>query len=326
MQGKEASEQEANVKSSAGVDVCKDWLDAHVWPCDKRLRVPNTPEGIRKLKRWLQRFDLNIVIIEATGKWHRLLWRSLFQSNIPVAVIDPYKARMFAKALGILAKTDQIDASVLSRYGFMVRPAVRSPQPQAIEQLAELVTGRDTAVAEQTRLQNQLSAATVDFFRKQLRQRLARLDKNIDELEREIVARIAADPELARRYEIVISIPGIGPTVAATLIVRLAELGGLPDKEITMLAGLAPIADSSGKHEGKRVIWGGRAAVRRMLYLAALSAKQWNPTLKPFYDRLIENGKETKVALIAVARKLVILANTLIAEDRTWQKIPPQNA
>jgi len=326
MQGKEASEQEANVKSSAGVDVCKDWLDAHVWPCDKRLRVANTPEGIRKLKRWLQRFDLSVVIIEATGKWHRLLWRSLFQSNIPVAVIDPYKARMFAKALGILAKTDQIDASVLSRYGFMVRPAVRAPQPQTIEQLAELVTGRDTAVAEQTRLQNQLSAATVDFFRKQLRQRLAHLDKSIDQLEREIGARIAAEPELARRYEIVISIPGIGPIVAATLVVRLAELGGLPDKEITMLAGLAPIADSSGKHEGKRVIWGGRAAVRRMLYLAALSAKQWNPTLKPFFDRLIENGKETKVALIAVARKLVILANTLIAEDRTWQKIPPQNA
>jgi transposase len=326
MQGKEASEQEANVKSSAGVDVSKDWLDAHVSPCDKRLRVANTPAGIRKLKRWLQRFALSIVIIEATGKWHRLLWRSLFQSNIPVAVIDPYKARMFAKALGVLAKTDQIDASVLSRYGFMVRPAVRSPQPQVVEELAELITGRDTAVVEQTRLQNQLSAATVEFFRKQLRQRLARLEKNIAELEREIVARIAADPELARRYEIVISIPGIGPVVAATLVVRLGELGGLPDKEITMLAGLAPIAEQSGKHDGKRVIWGGRAAVRRMLYLAAVSAKQWNPSLKPFYDRLIQNGKETKVALIAVARKLVILANTLIAEDRIWQKIPPQNA
>jgi transposase len=326
MQGKEASEQEANVKSSAGVDVSKDWLDADVWPCDKRLRVANTPEGIRKLKRWLQRFDLIVVIIEATGKWHRLLWRSLVQSNIPVAVIDPYKARMFAKALGILAKTDQIDASVLSRYGYMVRPAVRPPQPQVIEQLAELVGGRDAAVAEQTRLHNQLSAATVEFFRKQLRQRLARLDKDIAELEEEILARITADTELSRRYEIVISIPGIGPAVAATLVVRLSELGSVPDKQITMLAGLAPIADKSGKHDGKRVIWGGRAAVRRMLYLAAISAKQWNPTLKPFYDRLKENGKETKVALVAVARKLVILANTLIAEDRTWQKIPPQNA
>ena len=326
MQGKEASEQEANVKSSAGVDVSKDWLDAHVWPSDKRLRVANTPEGIRKLKRWLQRFELLVVVIEATGKWHRLLWRSLFQSNVPVAMIDPYKARMFAKALGIAAKTDRIDASVLARYGYMVRPAVRPPQPQVVEQLAELVTGRDTAVAEQTRLKNQLSAATVEFFRKQLRQRLARLDKDIAELEEEILARIMADPELSRRYEILDSIPGIGPTVAATLVVRLGELGSLPDKQITMLAGLAPIADKSGKHDGKRVIWGGRAALRRMLYLAAVSASQWNPTLKPFYRRLRESGKEAKVAFIAVARKLVILANTLIAEDRIWQKIPPQNA
>jgi transposase len=326
MQGKEASEQEANVKSSAGVDVSQDWLDAHVWPNDKRLRVANTKEGIRKLKRWLQQFDLSVVVIEATGRWHRLLWRSLFQSTIPVVVIDPYKARMFANALGIAAKTDRIDACVLARYGYMIRPAARPPQPQAIEQLAELVTGRDTAVAEQTRLKNQLSAATVEFFRKQLRQRLARLDKNIAELEEEILARIVADPGLSRRYEILNSIPGIGPVVAATLVARLGELGSLPDKQITMLAGLAPIADNSGKHDGKRAIWGGRAAVRRKLYNAALTASQWNSDLKAFYDRLIASGKEAKVALIAVARKLLILANTLIAEDRIWQKIPPQNA
>lgn len=326
MQGKEAPEQQANVKSSAGVDVSKDWLDAHIWPDDKRLRVANTKEGIRKLKRWLQQFDLKVVIIEATGKWHRELFQTLHQSNIPAVVIDPYKARMFAQALGILAKTDQIDASVLSRYGFMVGPAVRPPKPEVVEQIAELVTGRDTAVKEQTRLQNQLSAATDPFFKKQLRQRLARIAKDIDELEREIVARIGTDPELTRRYEILTSIPGIGPTTAATLIARMSELGVLPDKEITMLAGLAPIANQSGNHDGKRQIWGGRKPVRRMLYLAAVSAKQWNPSLKPFYDRLAEKGKEAKVALIAVARKLVILANTLIAEDRLWQKIPPKYA
>lgn len=326
MQGKEASEQEATVKCSAGVDVSKDWLDANVWPGDERLRVANTAEGIRKLKRWLRRFELLIVVIEATGRWHRQLWRSLFQSSIPVAQIDPYKARMFARALGIAAKTDEIDASMLARYGAMVQPAARPPQPQTIEQLSELLTGRDTAVAEQTRLKNQLSAATLEFFRKQLRRRLARLDKDIAELEKEIGARIVADPELNRRYEILQSIPGIGPVVAATLLVRLSELGAVPDKQITMLAGLAPIADKSGKHDGKRVIWGGRAAVREKLYLAAVTASKWNPALKAFYDRLIERGKEAKVALIAVARKLVILANTLVAQDRFWQKTPPQNA
>ncbi len=326
MQGKEAPEQQANVNSSAGVDVSKDWLDAHVWPCDKQLRVANTKEGIGKLKRWLQQFDLKVVIIEATGKWHRELFRSLYQSNVPAVVIDPYKARMFAQALGILAKTDQIDASVLSRYGAMVGPAVRPPKPEVVEQIAELVTGRDTAVKEQTRLQNQLSAATDAFFKKQLRRRLARIAKDIEALEREILARIATDPELTRRYDILISIPGIGPATAATLIARMGKLGALPDKEITMLSGLAPIANQSGNYDGKRLIWGGRKPVRRMLYLAAVTAKQWNPSLKAFYDRLEEKGKETKVALVAVARKLIILANTLIAEDRLWQKIPPKHA
>ena len=325
MQGKERSEQEANTKSSAGVDVSQDWLDAHVWPEDKRLRISNTPEGIRKLKRWLQQYHLIVVVIEATGRWHRQLWQSLFRSNIPVAMIDPYKARMFAKALGIEAKTDQLDASVLARYGSMIQPTVRPPQPEAIEQLSELITGRDTAVAEQTSLKNQLAAATVEFFRKQLRKRLAGLDKDIAALEKESLARIMADPELRRRYEILDSIPGIGPIVAATLVIRLSELGSVTDKQITMLAGLAPIADKSGKHDGKRVIWGGRATVRQKLYLAAVTASRWNPAMKAFYFRLIESGKEAKVALIAVARKLVILANTLIAEDRIWTPIPPKH-
>ena len=186
-----------------------------------------------------------------------------------------------------------------------------------IEQVAELVTGRDTAVKEQTRLQNQLSAATDGFFQKHLRRRLARIAKDIAALEREIIARIGTDPELTRRYEILISIPGVGPTTAATLIARMGELGALPDKEIAMLAGLDPMANQSGNHDGKRLIWGGRKPVHRMLYLAAVSASRWNRSLKLFYDRLEEKGKEAKVALVAVARRLIILANTLIAEDRT---------
>jgi transposase len=290
------------------------------------LRVPNTPEGIDELKLWLQRFNLSVVVIEATGKWHRGLWRSLFQSNFPVAMIDPFKVRMFAKALGILAKSDPLDASVLARYGYMINPAVRQPPPQALEELAELVTGRDAAVAEQTGLKNQLSAAMVEKFREQLRQRIARLGRDIAELEEEIKARIAADPELTRRYKILNSIPSIGPKVAATLLANLAELGSLTDKQIAMLAGLAPIADQSGKHDGKRVIWGGRASVRRMLYLSAVVATRFNPALSNFYKRLRANGSAAKVALIAVARKLVILANTLIAQNRTWQKNPPLNA
>jgi transposase len=318
MQGKEASEQETKAKFSVGIDVSKDRLDVHVLPSSERLAVANTREGIRRLKRWLGRFDLGLVVIEATGKWHRQLWRSLHASAIPVAMIDPFRARMFAKATGILAKTDRLDAAVLARFAAVMTPAIRPPPRQALEELSELVAGRDAAVAEQTGLRNQLSAANVAVFRRQLTRRIERLVKDIEFLEQEILARIAADPNLARRYRILTSIPSIGPAVAATLIARLAELGSLTDKQIAMLAGLAPIADQSGRREGRRVVFGGRGPVRRMLYLAAVAAVRWNPDLAAFYRRLRAAGKPAKTALIATARKLIILANNLIANDRTW--------
>ena len=324
MQGKEASEQAAKAKSSVGIDVSKERLEVCVWPSGERLSIANTREGIRRLKRWLQHLDLALVVSEATGKWHRPLWRSLSASAIPVAMIDPFKARMFAKAQGIFAKTDRLDAEVLARFAAVMTPAIRPPPPQAIEELAELVAGREAAVAEQTALKNQLAAARVAVFRRQLGRRIERLAKDIAVIEREILDRIKADPGLARRYEILTSIPSIGPTVAVTLIARLAELGSLTDKQIAMLAGLAPIADQSGRHDGKRVIFGGRAQVRRMLYLAAVSAIRCYPQMAEFYKRLRANALAAKAALIAVARKLVLLANTLIANDRTWQKTPPK--
>ena len=326
MQGKEASEQRAKVKSSVGIDVSKEKLDVHVLPGGEWLTLANSREAVRKLKRWLERFDLSLVVIEATGKWHRQLWRSLSAAGLPVAMIDPFKARMFAKANGIFAKTDRLDAAVLAAFAAVMTPAIRPPPPEALEELAELVAGRDAAVAEKTSLKNQLSAANVAFFRQQLKRRIERLAKDIETLENEIMARIAADESFARRYHILTSIPSIGPAVAATLIGRLAELGTLTDKQIAMLAGLAPIADQSGKHDGKRVIWGGRARVRRMLYLAAVAAVRCNAAMRDLYKRLRAAGKPAKVALIAVARKLVLLANVLIAQDRTWQPNAPKSA
>lgn len=323
MQGKEASEQVARAKSSVGIDVSKDRLDVYVWPSGDRLAVANTREGIRKLKRWLKVFDLSLVVVEATGKWHRQVWRSLFASDIPVAMIDPFKARMFAKATGILAKTDRLDAALLARFAAVMAPAIRPPPPEAIEALGELVAARDAAVAEQTGLKNQLSAARLPVLRRQLAARIKRIAADIAMLERELGRHITADDRLARRFQILISIPSIGTVVAATLIACLAELGSLTDKQATMLAGLAPIADQSGKHDGKRVVFGGRGRVRRMLYLAAVSAVRWNPQMATFYRRLRAAGKPAKLAFIAVARKMLILANTLIAKDRTWQPNAP---
>lgn len=326
MQGKEPSEQEPGVKSTAGIDVSKSWLDAHVLPAGESLRVPNTPDGIRKLKRWLLTFDPALVVVEATGKWHRPLRRSLHASGLAVAVVDPFRVRMFAKAQGILAKTDRLDARVLAQFAAVMTPAVRPPAPEAMEELAELVNARASAVVEETALKNQMSTARSRFLRRQFRQRIASLAKAIAALEREILARIEADQALARRYAILISIPGVGFVAAATLIAGLAELGTCNAKQASMLAGLAPIADESGERQGVRVVWGGRARIRRTLYLAALSAARFNDDMNAFYRRLIANGKPAKLAIVAVARKLVILANTLISQDRTWVPYPPKHA
>jgi transposase len=325
MQGKEVSEQETR-KCSAGIDVSKDWLDAHVLPTGESLRLANTSEGIRQLKRWLLRLNVERVAIEATGKWHRAVFRSLSASNIAVAVVDPFRVRMFAKAQRIAAKTDRLDAKVLAMYAAMMSPVCRPPAPELLEALQELVTARASAVDEKTALKNQFAAATQLFLKSQLRKRIKQLEAHVDALEKECLARIEAEEGLKRRFDILTSIPGVGNVVAITLIACLSELGFLSDKQAAALAGLAPIAHDSGQHQGVRVIWGGRSAVRRALFLAALSAKTCNKEMNTFFLRLADKGKAKKAALIAVARKLVVLANLLIAQDRPWQKIAPKCA
>jgi transposase len=326
MQGKDASEQEARIKSTAGIDVSKNYLDVHVLPCEQSLRVPNSGAGIRKLKRWLIQFDVALVVLEATGKWHRQTQRSLHASGFAVAVVDPFRIRMFAKAQGIFAKTDRLDARVLALFAALMAPVARPPADEALQNLAELVAARDSAVSEGTAIKNQLSAANGAFLKRQLKRRIARNADDVAAIEREITTCIEADGALARRYLILTSIPGVGPVIAATLIACLAELGCCNRRQIALLAGLAPIADDSGERKGVRIIHGGRPIVRRALYLAALSAARFNNSLKFFFQRLIGQGKPAKAAIIAVARKLVVLANTLLAENRTWQPHGPHPA
>ncbi len=325
MQGKEASEQETR-KFSAGIDVSKDWLDAHVLPAQKSLRVANTSAGIRQLKRWLRRHKVEVAAVEATGRWHRTVCRSLSASAIAVAVVDPYKVRMFAKAQGILAKTDRIDAKVLAMFAALMSPSCRPVAQQALQALQELVTARASAVEEQTALKNQRAAATESFLKRQLERRMDQLASHIKCLQQECLKRIKTDEGLARRFAILVSVPSFADVVAMTLTACMAELGSLNDKQIASLGGLAPVADDSGQRQGVRVIWGGRAAVRRVLYLAAISAKAWNNDMKAFYQRLVAKGKSPKTALIAVARKLLILANTLVAQDRLWTPTAPQSS
>ena len=326
MQGKEVPERKTKTDCNVGIDVCKSWLDVHVLPTGESLRVANTREGIRKLKRWLRRFEVALVAVEATGKWHRALHRSLHAAGLRVAVVDPFRVRMFARAQGILAKTDRLDARVLAAFAAVMDPAAQPPAPWEVEVLQELVRGRTSAVAERTSLRNQRAAAQTSFLRHQLGQRIRRLMKDVAGLEAEIKRLIAAAPGLVRRYRILLSIPGIGPVNAAMLVACLPELGAASAGQIALLVGLAPIPDDSSDRRGYRRIKGGRQMVRNGLYLAALTAARCNAPLRVFYKRKIDEKKPVKLALVAVARKLVVLANSLIADDRTWTPLPPNHA
>jgi len=326
MQGKSLRERSAESVVYVGIDVCKDWLDVHLHPLGRRLRVANSRDGLKRLKRELSGLAVKLVVMEATAKFHRQAHRTLHAAGLPVAIVNPLRSRLFAEAMGALAKTDAVDARLLAILGESLAPAAKPPAPEHLEALGELVAARQAACAEATALAHRLGASATAFLKAELKRRLASLKRHIARLEAEIARRIASDPHLARRYAIVTSIPGIGPVAAAMLIVGLSELGMCSNKAAALLAGLAPIAADSGERTGERHIKGGRASVRTVLYMAALTASRCNRDLAIFYQRLRAAGKKPKVALTAAMRKLVVLANTLITQDRLWQPKPPIHA
>jgi len=319
MQGKVLPEPNAMTPIYVGVDVCKDRLDVYIHPIGLRLEFANSPEGIKRLKRSLTTHEVALVVMEATGKLHRAAHRSLHSGGLAVAVVNPLRSRLFAEAAGALAKTDRIDCRMLAVLGESLGPEATAPASEFMENLQELARCRDAALAARTALLNQLGVTTARSAAVEIKRQLRAANTAIENLGAEIERLIAADPLLARRMSILTSIPGVGTITAIALIVGLAEIGSLSAKEIAMLVGLAPIAWDSGQSSGARHIAGGRATVRSALYMAAVSAARFNPALKTFYNRLIARGKKAKVALTAVMRKLVILANTLVRESRPWE-------
>jgi transposase len=257
--------------------------------------------------------------MEATSKYHRAAHRSLHAAGIPVAIINPLRARLFAEACGALAKTDAIDARLLALMAEKLDPEATSPARDIVEKVRELASARRAAVTERGAVEQRCSVAISGFLQKELARRLRTLDSHIARLEAEIEVAIASDTLLARRRDIVRSIPGIGPVAATALVADLDEIGNLNARQATALAGLAPFADDSGPRRGQRHIRGGRFDLRKALYMAAISAARFNPDLKRFYQRLREAGKPAKLAIVAVARKLLVLANSLVTQNRTWE-------
>jgi transposase len=323
MQGKEMPEPDAMVPVYAGIDVCKDWLDVYVHPQGQRLRVSNDRFGLRRLKRLLGTMAVTRVVMEATGKHHRAAQRSLHEAGLVVCVVNPLRARLFCQAAGHLAKTDAIDARLLALMGAALEPAATPLPPVALEELEELVNARRCATTERTALVNRLATCATAFLRAELKRRIAACERHLERLDAEIERRIQAQPELLRRHAILRSIPGVGPVTAAAFLTGLAELGSCSGKQAAMLAGLAPIACDSGATQGRRSIRGGRQDVRNAAYMAALSASRHNRDLASFAKRLRSAGKPAKIVLTAVMRKLVVLANTLITQNRAWSPTPP---
>ena len=322
MQGKVMTE-DAMSPIYVGIDVCKERLDVYVHPLGERFSVANDAGGWRALLRRLNKHRIELVVMEPTSKYHRQAHRHLVAVGIAVALVNPLRARLFAQACGQLAKTDQIDASILALIGERLRPDEVAPPTAAEEALEELAGARDAALAARTAITNRRHTTGNAFLRGELDRQLRNSNRYIGRLDARIKAMIAADPVLARRAFIIRSVPGMGPVNELAILTYLREIGRINGKEATALAGLAPFADDSGPRQGQRRIRGGRASLRKALYMAALSASRCNPELRTFYQRLRGNGKAAKVAFIAVARKLIVLINTLVTQDRCWTPVRP---
>jgi len=300
-----------------GIDVSKEQLDVAARPSGQSCQVANTPDGIATLIEQMREWKPELVVLEATGGYERAAAIALTAAAIPTRIVDPARVRNFAKSLGQHAKTDAIDARVLAHFAQAVQPEARALPDEKTRELQALVDRRSQLVGMRTAELNRLKQAPARL-ETGIKAHVRWLSQQIDELEEQIRDSIEADPEWGPRDQVLQSIPGVGARTTASLLAHLPELGGLTRKQVASLAGVAPMARDSGKVGGERSIFAGRRAVRTALYMAAVSAVRFNDVLKAFYARLKGGGKPSKVALIAVARKLLTIANAMLRDNKQW--------
>jgi transposase len=305
-------------KVYVGIDVSKEHLDVGVRPANQRWQVENDLEGIAELVKRLAGIKPTLIVLEATGGYEMAAAAELAGAGLPVAVVNPRQVRDFAKSLGRLAKTDRIDAHVLARFGEAVGPEARALPDEQTQQLQALLTRRrqiiEMLVAERNRVRLAHKGVMTGLM-----EHIAWLEKRLEELDRELHDLLKKSPIWREKDDLLRSVPGVGPVLATTLLAELPELGSLNRKKIAALVGVAPFNCDSGKMHGKRAIWGGRASIRAVLYMATLSAIRCNPVIHTFYDRLTRAGKEAKVALVACMRKLLTILNAMLHNLKHWE-------
>jgi transposase len=302
-----------------GIDISKPTFDAFRLSTGEPRQFPNDKSGCAALIRWVGKPPVRIVF-EPTGPYHRLLEQTLTKAGLAVVKVNPRYARRFAEATGELAKTDRIDAALLARMGAVLDLQARPARSENHHDLRELSVARQALIKDRIAAMNREQVAQNAIIRRQLKARLCQIEKQILEIEKAMAAIVADDEILARRREILASIPGIGPITAMAILVDMPELGEMDGKQAASLAGLAPITRESGGWKGRSRIQGGRASLRCGLYMPALVALRINPDLRRKYQALKATGKPPKVAITAIMRKLIVLANALLRDNRTWSE------
>lgn len=300
-----------------GLDVAKAVLDGVVRPTGEVVQFANDAAGHAALLAWVTPLAPTALVLEATGGYERAVVLALAAAGLPVVVVNPRQVRDFARSTGQLAKTDRLDAAMLALFAERVQPAPRPLTDEATAELAELITRRQQLLAMLTMEKNRLPQVRTRV-RRDVQAHITWLERRVAETDDDLRQAIEASPVWRVQEQLLQSVPGIGPVVSRTLLALLPELGRLNRKEIAALVGVAPLARDSGTWRGRRVIWGGRAAVRRVLYMAALVASRRNPVLKALYTRLVVAGKAKKVALVACMRKLLTILNAILHTGTPW--------
>ncbi len=311
---------QAEDKVFVGIDVSKKTLDIAFGQDGEFQTIENTAKAIGRFVSFLSPEDIAQVVVESTGGLERPVIRALTEASIPVALINPSRVRHFAKATGLYAKTDQLDARILAAYGKSIKLRTYIAPSEEETELSDLSSRRkqllEMLVAEKNRYQS------MPRLQKTIQKHLSWLQEEVQEIEVQIKALLEGSVEWKEKREILISCKGVGEVTAFTLLADLPELGTVNRKEIASLVGVAPMNHDSGRKKGRRTTYGGRSKVRTALYMATLSAVRFNPAVRKFYNRLVENGKKKMVALVAAMRKLLTILNAMIKNKQLWQANP----
>jgi transposase len=304
-----------------GIDVSKDSLEVALRPSNTVQSFTNDDEGIAQLIESLRPQQPALIVLEATGKYERPVARALAVEGLLFNIINPRQGRAFARATGVLAKTDRIDARLLARFAEVLQPEARSLKDEQTEALSDLVIRRRQIVEMITAEKNRLALAT-KRVRRDIQVHIRWMEKRLEDINDDIDELIRQSPLRREKDQLLQSVTGVGPVLASTILASLPELGTLNRKQIAALVGVAPFNRESGRYKGKQKIQGGRASVRNVLYMGTVAGIRSNPVLRSFYERLVAKGKPKKLALTACMRKLLVILNTMLKNGTCWQNQP----